>query len=129
MKTFTLAVSSALVLSTTCCDAFTPAPSTIMLCQHGTTSSSTATFMSKQVEKNNNAAIITNRRSILSSIFSATIIGGASILVGPEKAMAEAETMERGGVKLTPFNSLAFNYRGALRCLYIIYIMHDFDLR
>ena len=50
-------------------------------------------------------------------------------MVGPEKALAEAETMERGGVKLTPFNSLAFNYRGALRCLYIIYIMHDFDLR
>ena len=46
-------------------------------------------------------------------------------MVGPEKALAEAETMERGGVKLTPFNSLAFNYRGALRCLYIIYIMHD----
>ena len=84
--------------------------------------------MSKQ-DENNNAAIITNRRSILSSIFSATVIGGASILVGPEKALAEAETMERGGVKLTPFNSLAFNYRGACVTLFNIYIMHDFDLR
>ena len=30
----------------------------------------------------------------------------------PNEAFAEAETMERGGVQLTPFNSLAFNYRG-----------------
>merc|ERR1719356_292846 len=38
-------------------------------------------------------------------------LSGAIIFL-PGAANAEAETMERGGVQLTPFNSLAFNYRG-----------------
>eukprot|EP00584_Thalassiosira_punctigera_P006363 CAMPEP_0172532304 /NCGR_PEP_ID=MMETSP1067-20121228/5407_1 /TAXON_ID=265564 ORGANISM="Thalassiosira punctigera, Strain Tpunct2005C2" /NCGR_SAMPLE_ID=MMETSP1067 /ASSEMBLY_ACC=CAM_ASM_000444 /LENGTH=211 /DNA_ID=CAMNT_0013316809 /DNA_START=41 /DNA_END=676 /DNA_ORIENTATION=- len=49
------------------------------------------------------------RRSVLSS-FLATAATASALL--PSEALAEAETMERGGVKLTPFNSLAFNYRG-----------------
>jgi len=54
----------------------------------------------------------TTRRSVLSSILGTTVAAaaGASALF-PSEAFAEAETMERGGVKLTPFNSLAFNYR------------------
>jgi len=55
------------------------------------------------------------RRSVLSSLFTTTVAVtagvGASMLL-PSKAFAEAESMERGGVQLTPFNSLAFNYRG-----------------
>lgn len=52
------------------------------------------------------------RRSVLSSL--ATTIGAAAVggVLLPDEAFAEAETMERGGVQLTPFNSLAFNYRG-----------------
>jgi hypothetical protein len=53
------------------------------------------------------------RRSVLSTIVStsAVIVTGGGLF--PRDAFAEAETMERGGVPLTPFNSLAFNYRGA----------------
>jgi len=55
-----------------------------------------------------------NRRSVLSSIFTKTT-GFATVasIVFPGVASSEPETLERGGVKLTPFNSLAFNYRGA----------------
>jgi len=56
--------------------------------------------------------IVSSRRSILSSFLTTAVVGGASILSLPDNALAEAETMERGGVQLTPFNSLAFNYRG-----------------
>lgn len=52
-----------------------------------------------------------SRRSVLSSLLTATAAAGASVLF-PNGAFAEAESMERGGVPLTPFNSLAFNYRG-----------------
>eukprot|EP00585_Thalassiosira_rotula_P006602 CAMPEP_0196133748 /NCGR_PEP_ID=MMETSP0910-20130528/2841_1 /TAXON_ID=49265 /ORGANISM="Thalassiosira rotula, Strain GSO102" /LENGTH=222 /DNA_ID=CAMNT_0041393499 /DNA_START=105 /DNA_END=773 /DNA_ORIENTATION=- len=52
-----------------------------------------------------NAAI--SRRSILSSLLTATAV----TTIGASSAFAVDETMERGGVKLTPFNSLAFNYR------------------
>ena len=61
---------------------------------------------------NNEEDMVSSRRSILSSFLTTAVIGGASILSLPENALAEAETMERGGVQLTPFNSLAFNYRG-----------------
>jgi hypothetical protein len=52
------------------------------------------------------------RRSVLSTIVStsAVIVTGGGLF--PRDVFAEAETMERGGVPLTPFNSLAFNYRG-----------------
>ncbi len=53
-----------------------------------------------------------NRRAAVSQILTTAVatIGAASLI--PSQAFAEAETMERGGVRLTPFNSLAFNYRG-----------------
>lgn len=51
-----------------------------------------------------------DRRSVLSSLLAASAAVGGAFL--PSEARAEAETMERGGVPLTPFNSLAFNYRG-----------------
>jgi len=67
--------------------------------------------------------IVSSRRSILSSFLATAVVGGASILSLPENALAEAETMERGGVQLTPFNSLAFNYRGtSLLFEYDVYI-------
>ena len=70
--------------------------------------------MSMITPNNNNEEqdIVSSRRSIISSFLTTAVIGGASILSLPENALAEAETMERGGVQLTPFNSLAFNYRG-----------------
>jgi len=53
-----------------------------------------------------------SRRSVVSLLTSNIVaVAGRSVLF-PAAARAEAETMERGGVKLTPFNSLAFNYRG-----------------
>ncbi|KAL7429107.1 hypothetical protein ACHAXH_002737 [Discostella pseudostelligera] len=54
-----------------------------------------------------------SRRSVLSSILtSAVAVVTTAAGIFPSDAFAEAETMERGGVPLTPFNSLAFNYRG-----------------
>lgn len=56
-----------------------------------------------------------SRRSVLSSILTSTVaVVTTAAGIFPSDAFAEAETMERGGVPLTPFNSLAFNYRGAL---------------
>ncbi|KAL7459358.1 hypothetical protein ACHAWC_011079 [Mediolabrus comicus] len=57
--------------------------------------------------------IMSSRRNMVSLITSSLVTAtvGSSLLF-PEVAYAEAETMERGGVQLTPFNSLAFNYRG-----------------
>jgi len=56
-----------------------------------------------------------SRRSVLSSILTSTVtVVSTAAGIFPSDAFAEAETMERGGVPLTPFNSLAFNYRGAL---------------
>lgn len=54
-----------------------------------------------------------SRRSAITQVVTSSIgalVGGSLLL--PSAALAEAETMERGGVPLTPFNSLAFNYRG-----------------
>ena len=53
-----------------------------------------------------------SRRSAITLLTSSigALVGSSSLL--PSAALAEAETMERGGVPLTPFNSLAFNYRG-----------------
>eukprot|EP00580_Thalassiosira_gravida_P000170 CAMPEP_0201600184 /NCGR_PEP_ID=MMETSP0492-20130828/1353_1 /ASSEMBLY_ACC=CAM_ASM_000837 /TAXON_ID=420259 /ORGANISM="Thalassiosira gravida, Strain GMp14c1" /LENGTH=258 /DNA_ID=CAMNT_0048062901 /DNA_START=128 /DNA_END=904 /DNA_ORIENTATION=- len=63
-------------------------------------------------EEGNTAAATTTltRRSILTSLLS-TAAATAAATVGASSAFAVDETMERGGVKLTPFNSLAFNYR------------------
>lgn len=60
-------------------------------------------------EEGNTAAATTTltRRSILTSLLATA----AATTVGASSAFAVDETMERGGVKLTPFNSLAFNYR------------------
>jgi hypothetical protein len=52
-----------------------------------------------------------DRRSAL-RLATTMALSSAMILAGGA-AHAENETMERGGVRLTPFNSLAFNYRGA----------------
>lgn len=64
--------------------------------------------------------MVESRRSILSSILTSSTVTISTIIAGmgasflfPNDAIADAETMERGGVPLTPFNSLAFNYRGA----------------
>mmetsp|Transcript_16765 Transcript_16765/g.35209 ORF Transcript_16765/g.35209 Transcript_16765/m.35209 type:complete len:208 (-) Transcript_16765:344-967(-) len=53
-----------------------------------------------------------NRRAVLSKILTTTVASTGAASLIPSQAFAEAETMERGGVPLTPFNSLAFNYRG-----------------
>ncbi|KAL3765478.1 hypothetical protein ACHAWO_009323 [Cyclotella atomus] len=57
---------------------------------------------------------VSHRRLFLQQFSSIVIAGsGAAALSSyPVAVNAEAETMERGGVQLTPFNSLAFNYRG-----------------
>jgi hypothetical protein len=68
---------------------------------------------------NDNSKSISHRRSFLHD-FSAMVAVGSSmaVLSLPGVARAEAETLERGGVKLTPFNSLSFNYRGTLFCVH-----------
>lgn len=53
-----------------------------------------------------------SRRAVFSKILTAAVISSGTASLIPSQAFAEAETMERGGVPLTPFNSLAFNYRG-----------------
>jgi hypothetical protein len=65
---------------------------------------------------NERADSVSHRRSFLHNLSSIVIAGSASAALSsfPVAVNAEAETMERGGVQLTPFNSLAFNYRGAL---------------
>ena len=61
----------------------------------------------------NDNNVMSSRRNVVSLITSSLVTAtvGKSLLF-PDIACAEAETMERGGVQLTPFNSLAFNYRG-----------------
>lgn len=56
---------------------------------------------------------ISQRRFLLQNL-SAIMVASTGMAVSsiPGVANADAETMERGGVQLTPFNSLAFNYRG-----------------
>ena len=51
-------------------------------------------------------------RSVVSLLTSSIVTAAGGAVLFPAAARAEAETMERGGVPLTPFNSLAFNYRG-----------------
>lgn len=59
---------------------------------------------------------VAQRRSFLRELSTLVVAGsGAAVLSSlPSIANAEAETMERGGVQLTPFNSLSFNYRGEI---------------
>ena len=59
----------------------------------------------------NEGIVDQNRRSVFASLATA-IVTTAGTAVFPNAVYAEAETMERGGVALTPFNSLSFNYRG-----------------
>lgn len=60
--------------------------------------------------------LISRRRSFLQHLSTSVAvmgIGAAAVsMLIPSVANAEAESMERGGVPLTPFNSLSFNYRG-----------------
>ena len=101
--------AAAIVILSKNCNAFTTPQ---LQCN---SKSSLTMFMSMINNSNNNNEeqdIVSSRRSILSSFLATAVVGGASILSLPDNALAEAETMERGGVQLTPFNSLAFNYRG-----------------
>ena len=68
---------------------------------------------------NENQAVLNTRRSILTSLTTATTTAAAILFSNELPAHAENETMERGGVKLTPFNSLAFNYRGTFSIYHI----------
>ena len=68
---------------------------------------------------NNENQVLNTRRSILTSLTTATTTAAAILFSNELPAHAENETMERGGVKLTPFNSLAFNYRGTFSIYYI----------
>ena len=68
---------------------------------------------------NNENQVVNTRRSILTSLTTATTTAAAILFSNELPAFAENETMERGGVKLTPFNSLAFNYRGTFSIYYI----------
>lgn len=66
---------------------------------------------------NDHSQSISHRRSFLHDFSTMVAVGSSmAVLSLPGVARAEAETMERGGVKLTPFNSLSFNYRGTLLC-------------
>ena len=61
---------------------------------------------------------ISHRRSFLRGLSEMVTFGSSlAVLSLPSVARAEAESMERGGVKLTPFNSLSFNYRGTVLCI------------
>ena len=82
---------------------------------HASSSSSTMLFMISDEES---TCPEKSRRSVLSSLFT-TAVGTSVLFLPSNKAFAEAETMERGGVPLTPFNSLAFNYRGAFNWFYL----------
>lgn len=71
--------------------------------------------VSKDTESSQSTSYTNNesRRSVLASFLTTTIAAaGMTTVLFPLQALAEAETLERGGVQLTPFNSLAFNYRG-----------------
>lgn len=68
-----------------------------------------------------------SRRSVLSSILALTAVITA-VGVIPMDAFAETETMERGGVPLTPFNSLAFNYRGTEITMKKIFLNRSFSI-
>ncbi|KAL7527516.1 hypothetical protein ACHAXR_001996 [Thalassiosira sp. AJA248-18] len=94
----------ALALLTSNCDGFTTAPAS--------SRSHSLAAATQDIDVGDGSAE-QSRRSVLSSFLTTAVAAtaGASVLF-PSEAFAEAETLERGGVKLTPFNSLAFNYRG-----------------
>ena len=71
------------------------------------------------INNNNENQVLNTRRSILTSLTTATTTAAALLFSNELPAHAENETMERGGVKLTPFNSLAFNYRGTFSTYHI----------
>ena len=102
-----LVLAAAVAILSTNCNAFTSP--TQFQCK---SKSSIAMSMISNHYNEEVQDIVSSRRSILSSFLTTAVVGGASILSLPDNALAEAETMERGGVQLTPFNSLAFNYRG-----------------
>ena len=94
-----LSLLAALAILTPSCNGFVvPAPAA------NTRIASSAISMTQH----ENSSESNTRRSVLSTFFTSAV----AITAGASSAFAEAETLERGGVKLTPFNSLAFNYRG-----------------
>lgn len=96
-------IALAFAILATSCNAFT-APA----CRIKTQQSASTVIVSM----NSEGSAEQSRRSVLSTLLTtaAAATVGASVLT-PSEAFAEAESMERGGVELTPFNSLAFNYR------------------
>ena len=100
-----LVLAATVAILSKSCNAFT---TTQLHCN----SKSSMSMINNSNHNNEEQDIVSSRRSILSSFLTTAVVGGASILSLPDNALAEAETMERGGVQLTPFNSLAFNYRG-----------------
>jgi hypothetical protein len=110
-----LAAGAIAILSTNC-NAFT---TTQFHCNSKSSVAMSMITPSNNNHNNEEQDIVSSRRSILSSFLTTAVVGGASILSLPDNALAEAETMERGGVQLTPFNSLAFNYRGTFLLLVI----------
>eukprot|EP01082_Thalassiosira_pseudonana_P015348 g14473.t1.1.5e17418c g14473 g14473.t1 contig9:1912751-1913523(+) len=96
------------------CDAFLSPQTQAVRLNTSNVDASAVTVTSMNLAKQNEQDNISvkSRRSILSTIFNTAAATVGSSVFLPSQAFADAETMERGGVKLTPFNSLAFNYRG-----------------
>mmetsp|Transcript_19549 Transcript_19549/g.35389 ORF Transcript_19549/g.35389 Transcript_19549/m.35389 type:complete len:240 (-) Transcript_19549:116-835(-) len=105
-----------LAILATSCNGFT-APATqansIQATRHATAAAAAMSMTPQAQDSEGSTTDQQSRRSVLSSLLTTTVAAtmGASVLF-PSEAFAEAESMERGGVPLTPFNSLAFNYRG-----------------
>ena len=89
----------AIALLTPSCNGFVTAP---------TANTRIASSAISMAQHENSSESKNTRRSVLSTFFTSAV----TLTAGASSAFAEAETLERGGVKLTPFNSLAFNYRG-----------------
>ncbi len=70
------------------------------------------TKLNIQTPENGDNDNITDRRKALSSIATATATATATILATTSVANAVDDDLTRGGVQLTPFNGLTFNYRG-----------------
>lgn len=111
MNTSKANIALAFAILATSCNAFSVPATTV-------SRAPSAVIMSMNSQDSEGSAE-QSRRSVLSSLLATTVAAtmGASVLF-PSEAFAEAETLERGGVKLTPFNSLAFNYRGAFNMFY-----------
>lgn len=101
------------------CDAFLSPQTQAVRLNTSNVDASAVTVTSMNLAKQNEQDNISvkSRRSILSTIFNTAAATVGSSVFLPSQAFADAETMERGGVKLTPFNSLAFNYRGTYSLL------------